>query len=84
MAEAAVHVVNIHEAKTQLSRLVRRAEEGGDTVICRDGRPVARLIPYVAAAAPRRLGGWEGEIVIADDFDALPAEIEAAFRGDAP
>ena len=75
---------NIHEAKTHFSRLVERVIRGEEVVIGKAGRPVARLVPYREERAPRVPGGWEGEVRIADDFDELPGEIEAAFRGERP
>ena len=74
-------VVNIYEAKTHLSRLVARAAAGEDIVIAKAGRPVAKLVGYSEADEPRQLGGWEGRVWIADDFDELPPEILAAFEG---
>ena len=77
--------VNIHEAKTTLSRLVERVEAGEEVVIARSGKPVARLVPLARADGPRVPGAMRGEIRMADDFDApLPAELEAAFYGVAP
>jgi len=71
--------VNIHEAKTHLSRLVDRAEAGEEIVIARAGRPAARLV----AARPRGerpLGTFRGRIAIGDDFDdPLPPDIADAF-----
>lgn len=70
--------INVHQAKTQLSRLLDRVCEGGQVVIARNGRPVARLLPY--EAPPRRPGRLKGKLRIAADFDApLPPEILAAF-----
>jgi prevent-host-death family protein len=77
-------MVNIHEAKTNFSRLVERAERGEEIVIGRSGRPVARLVPYHESRAPRTPGGWEGRVTIAADFDELPPDLEAAFAGDQP
>jgi prevent-host-death family protein len=77
-------MINVHEAKTQLSRLLERVERGEEIVIARAGKPVAKLIPYTAAKEPRKPGGWEGKVWIADDFDELPEEIMAAFRGERP
>jgi prevent-host-death family protein len=77
-------MVNIHEAKTNFSRLVERAEHGEEVVIGRAGKPVARLVPYRESRAPRTPGGWEGRVSIAPDFDDLPPDIDAAFRGDRP
>lgn len=72
--------VNIHEAKTHLSRLVERVEAGEEITLARAGRPVARLVPYRARRTPRRPGLWKGRVVIGADFDAPLPEIEDAFR----
>ena len=64
--------VGIHEAKTNLSKLVARAEAGEEIVIKRGGVPVAKLV--AAAPRKRRLGLLEGQIHMADDFDDLPDE----------
>ncbi|MFW5740892.1 MAG: type II toxin-antitoxin system Phd/YefM family antitoxin [Myxococcota bacterium] len=61
--------VNMHEAKTELSRLVERALAGEDVVIARAGVPVVRLVPVVARGK-RKLGQWAGRVEMADDFDA--------------
>jgi prevent-host-death family protein len=74
--------VNIHEAKTHLSRLVERAEAGEEIVIARAGKPVARLGPLRERREPRQLGGWEGRVWIADDFDDEDDEITRMFEGD--
>lgn len=50
--------INIHEAKTQLSRLVQRASEGKDTIIAKAGKPVARLTAYHRATTVRQPGQW--------------------------
>ena len=74
--------VNVYEAKTHLSRLLRRVRAGEEFVIADAGRPVARVIPFAAPAAPR-LGGDEGQVWIAEDFDApLPQAVLAAFWGE--
>lgn len=71
--------VNIHEAKTQLSRLLEEVERGERIVIARAGEPVAILAPYKAATRRRRLGLFAGEATMHDDFDELPGDIAAAF-----
>lgn len=71
--------VNIHEAKTQLSRLLEEVEHGERIVIARAGEPVAVLAPYKAAVRRRRLGQFAGEAKLHADFDELPAEMAAAF-----
>lgn len=73
--------VNVHEAKTHLSRLLARVERGEEVLISRAGKPVARLVPVAAPAGPRVLGGDKGRVVIANDFDApLPATLLDAFE----
>jgi prevent-host-death family protein len=77
-------IVNIHEAKTHFSRLVKRAMGGDEVIIGKAGKPVARLIPYREDDTPRVPGGWERRVWISEDFDELPAEVAAAFRGERP
>ena len=77
-----METVNVHNAKTQLSRLLERVEAGEEIVIARAGRPVARLVPLVESGTARTPGGWEGQVWIAPDFDELPPEVAAAFHGD--
>ena len=74
--------VNVHEAKTQLSRLLEEVEAGERVVIARAGEPVAVLVPYRAATRKRRLGLFAGQARIHPDFDELPADIAAAFDGE--
>ena len=73
--------VNVHEAKTQLSRLLEEVEAGERVIIARAGEPVAVLSPYKQAVRRRRLGLFAGQVKIHDDFDELPADIAAAFGG---
>jgi prevent-host-death family protein len=73
-------MVNIHAAKTHLSRLVDRAAGGEEIVIARAGKPVARLAPLRETSKPRKPGLMRGRIVVAKDFDApLPKELLDAF-----
>lgn len=74
--------VNLYEAKTQLSKLVERAAEGETIIIAKAGKPRARLVPLAAGRPRRTPGGWEGQVHIADDFDELPPDIQAAFEGE--
>jgi prevent-host-death family protein len=77
-------VVNTHEAKTNLSRLLDEVAKGEEIIIARANRPVARLIPYREAAPRRGPGLLKGKMRVADDFDApLPDEIVRAFEGGA-
>ncbi len=74
--------VNIHEAKTQFSKLLRRVAAGEEIVIARAGKPVARLVPYGPEGARRRLGSHTGQIRWTGDFDApLPDEVLDEFEG---
>ena len=75
-------IVNIHEAKTHLSKLIERAAAGEEIVIAKAGDPVAKLVRYERPKEPRKLGGWEGRVWIAPDFDEEIPEIVAAFEGD--
>ena len=73
--------VNMHEAKTGLSRLVERAEAGEEIIIARAGKPAAKLVPFTARR-PRRLGLLDGQFTIPDDFNApLPESLLRAFEG---
>jgi prevent-host-death family protein len=74
--------VNVHEAKTHLSRLLEAVERGEEVVIARAGKPVARLVPVTVRRAPRVPGTWRGRVFIADDFDETPESLLAAFRGE--
>lgn len=72
--------VNIHEAKTQLSRLVDQAVRGESFVIAKAGKPLVKVVALDAPEAPQRLGFLTGEIAVPDDFDRMgEAEIEALF-----
>jgi prevent-host-death family protein len=74
--------VNIHEAKTQLSKLLRRVATGEVIVISRSGKPIARIVPFSESHKPRPLGMDRGLYEVPDDFDApLPDELLAAFEG---
>lgn len=74
--------VNVHQAKTQLSRLIADAIAGREVIIARDGKPAARLVPIGASAIIRKPGYLKGKLRIARDFDgALPDDAQAAFEG---
>ncbi len=77
-----MRTVNMHEAKTKLSSLVREVREGTqpEIVICLAGQPAARLVP-IAEPARRQLGVDRGLITIASDFDSVNPEITALFEG---
>lgn len=77
-------IVNVHAAKTQLSRLLQRVEAGEEIVIGRAGKPIAKFVPYVAERPKRVFGALKGQIVIHGDFNAGDEEIAAEFYGDDP
>jgi prevent-host-death family protein len=80
-----MRTVNVHEAKTHLSRLLEAVEAGEEVLIARAGRPVARLGPLIGAAQPRRLGVLAGRFTVPDDWDTpLPADVLDAFGGGEP
>jgi prevent-host-death family protein len=80
-----MRMVNIHSAKTHLSRLVAEVAAGEEIVIAKAGKPVARLLPFEPRREPRQPDLLKGKIWISDDFDdPLPEEIMAAFRGERP
>lgn len=74
--------VNICEAKTRLSQLLDQAVAGDEVVIARNGRPLARLVPVVAAPTRRHRGAWKGRGRIVPDFDATPDDVVKLFYGD--
>lgn len=72
-------IVNIHEAKTQFSKLVERVQAGEEIIIARNGEPVARLA-QLEQRGPREPGGAEGLMTMRDDFDdPLPDALQRAF-----
>ncbi|HEX8817631.1 MAG TPA: type II toxin-antitoxin system Phd/YefM family antitoxin [Terriglobales bacterium] len=72
--------VNIHEAKTHLSRLLERVAMGEEVIIAKAGKPVAKLVAINGRRKKRTLGSAKGEFVVPEDFnDPLPKEIEDLF-----
>jgi prevent-host-death family protein len=75
--------VNIHEAKTHLSRLVEKAAAGEEVIIGKAGKPMVRLVPYKEVGQTKRKpGAWKGKVWISPDFDKVDKEIEALFYGE--
>jgi prevent-host-death family protein len=73
--------VNVHQAKTHLSRLLARVARGEEVVIARAGKPVAKLVPVTEHSGGRQLGRDSGKVRIANDFDApLPDDLLADFE----
>ena len=75
-------VVNIHQAKTHLSRIVDEAAAGREVIIAKAGRKVARLVPIEQQPRPKKLGGLKGRIKVPNDFNMpLDSSVIAAFEG---
>ena len=75
------NIVNIHEAKTNLSRILEEVAGGAQVIIAKAGKPMARLMP-IAGARPKKLGLLKGKIKVADDFNAsLPEDVASDFEG---
>jgi len=77
-----MQLVNVHDAKTHLSKLLDRVAAGEEVVIARNGKPVARLSGVTGEVPPRQPGALKGKIWMAADFDAFDGELEALFYGD--
>ena len=75
---------NIHQAKTHLSKLIECVLQGEEVVICKAGKPVAKLVQYAPGQARRQGGQWRGKVNVAADFDQLPEGLAAAFKGETP
>jgi len=75
-------IINIHDAKTHLSRIVDDVAAGAEVVIAKAGKPMARLVPLEPKVRPKKLGLLKGRIKVPDDFNApLPPEVLADFEG---
>jgi prevent-host-death family protein len=78
-----MRTVNIHEAKTQLSRLVDMAAKGESFVIAKSGKPLVKVVALDTPTKTRRVGFLAGQFTVPDDFDRMfEAEIEAMFNAD--
>lgn len=77
-----MHIVNIHEAKTNLSKLIQKALAGDEVVIAKAGKPVVEVVAYKEKKLkPRKLGLLKGKIWVSDDFDDESEEINKMFYG---
>jgi prevent-host-death family protein len=81
-----MQAVNIHDAKTHLSRLVEEAAHGKPFIIAKAGKPMVKVVPLdeEECPSPRRLGFMAGEIEVPDDFDRTGEEVVALFEGRRP
>ena len=76
-----MQLINVHQAKTQLSKLLDQVLAGEEIVIARHGKPVAKLSPMSADLPPRQPGALKGKIWIADDFEDFDKEMQDLFSG---
>jgi prevent-host-death family protein len=76
-----VHVVNTHEAKSRLSELIREAEQGREVIVARNGRPVAKIIPWPPSRPRRTPGAWTGRVRYGDDLVGPDDDVAAMFAG---
>lgn len=74
-------IMNTHQAKSNLSKLIEQALAGQEVVIAKAGKPVAKLVAYKEKLKPRQPGLWKGKIWVADDFDEEDEEINKLFYG---
>lgn len=70
---------NIHEAKTNLSKLIEKTQKGEEVIIAKAGKPVAKLVAHKEKLKPRKFGLWKGKVWISDDFDDEDPEINKLF-----
>jgi prevent-host-death family protein len=76
-------IVNIHEAKTNLSRIVEEVAAGAEVIIAKAGKPMAKLTPLTPVVKPIKFGLMAGKFEVPDDFNTMMAdEIRAMFEGD--
>jgi prevent-host-death family protein len=76
------NIINIHEAKTHLSRIVDEVAAGSEVIIAKAGKPMARLLPLTGVPRAKKLGLLKGKIKVPDDFNAPLSEDEIAdFEG---
>jgi prevent-host-death family protein len=76
-----VHTVNTHEAKSRLSELIREAEQGTDVIVARNGRPVAKIIPWPPRRPERVPGAWAGRVSIVGDVVGSDDAVTELFDG---
>lgn len=76
-----MQLVNIYQAKTQLSQLIQQAQQGQDVIIAKAGKPVVKVIPYTTKTKNRKPGLLKGQITISPDFDEEDEEINQLFYG---
>ena len=74
-----MQIVNIHEAKTTLSKLIAKTQAGEEVIIAKAGKPVAKLVAHKEKLKPRKSGLWKGKVWMSDDFNDEDEEINKLF-----
>lgn len=77
-----MQIFNIHQAKTNLSKLIDKTQKGEDVIIAKAGKPVAKLVAYKEKMKPRKFGLWKGKVWMADNFNDEDKEINKLFYGE--
>ena len=77
-----MQMANIHEAKTNLSKLIEKVEKGDEVIIAKAGKPVAKLVSYKPKKELRKPGIWKGKVWVSPDFDEEDEEINKMFYGE--
>lgn len=77
-----MQTINIHQAKTNLSKLIEKTSKGEEVIIAKAGKPVAKLVAYKEKLKPRKPGLWKGKIWVSADFDDEDEEINKLFYGE--
>lgn len=77
-----MQIINIHEAKTTLSKLIEKTSQGEEIIIAKAGKPVAKLVPYKQNLKPREPGLLKGKIFVPENFDNEDEEINKLFYGE--
>lgn len=77
-----MQIINIHEAKTNLSRLIEKTLSGEDVIIAKAGKPVVKLVTYKKTLKPRKPGLLKGKIYVPDNFNDEDEEINKLFYGE--
>ncbi len=77
-----MQIINIHQAKTNLSKLIEKTLEGEDVIIAKAGKPVVKLVAYKEKLKPRKPGLWKGKVFVPDNFTDEDPEINKLFYGE--
>lgn len=75
-----MHLENIHQAKTHLSKLIAQAINGEEVIICKSGQPLVKLVPVEQKSKKRNPGLLKGQIKISDDFNVFPKKLLSFFK----